>query len=552
MFLMQAKSYLFTSLCRKGKEIGESAKNNNNMATMKSIVAEMVKSGKNFKGILSQAKEDEATKWEIIKVFLWWCLFKSAKALSMPLGILLCVASVIWLVVLAVLFLVLLGAVAIISPLWYPILMGLAPKKAAYLLTMSFEIEKKSGLWVDACDVFKIVAELVFRIIMGFFWGWTWRFMPMSKRQYYIDAAGIDLKTLKATEQVEYYNLQPDEDKAEVLRKADADAERILWEKGYVKDRENILKVYYLSLGCAQELFRGSEEMVELLKNYCANTKRKLIPEIIWFFVQQLLEGKPNSKADELAAEASGTTAAQDRAFELLKVCAENRTFEAHVLKMLVTILDSEDATKGVRAEDVLYRYFGKNSFPEDVITFVVMNATSRVVNDGKKRCSALLSKIARREGLSVENAECFYHYCSEFKEANVELAKEMDAIFKMRMDLQTLWSCCDDEEGRAKWLQYCSLKQYISSEAQLQMKEWQYDIFHKTLHELSAGVIYDFLVKRLSEKEKSYFEKVLDEEQIRETLSENALKLILMTPWKRDIVLTRLEASQKIGGLVL
>lgn len=543
---MQAKSYLFTSLCRKGKEIGESAKNNNNMAKVKSIVAEMVKSGKSFKGILDEAKEKEATKWEMLKVFLWTMYWKVVFKFSYWFEIF----SAIVFFILCVIFNLM---VAIVSPLWYPILMGYAPKKAANFIAQERELSDKiKGFKGIVIFFWQLSKNFIFYCGMGFCWGWTWRFMPMSKRQYYIDAAGIDLKTLKATEQVEYYNLQSDDDKIEALRKADIDAERILWEKGYVGDRANILKVYYLSLGCAQELFRGSEEMVELLKNYCANTKRKLVSEIIWFFVQQLSEGKPSSKADEVAAEATGTTAAQDRAFELLKVCAENRTFEAHVLRMLVTILDSEDTTKGVRAEDILYRYFGKNSFPEDVITFVLMNATSRVVNAGKERCKNLLFKIARREGLSVENAETFYHYCSEFKAENVEIAKEMDAILKMRMDLQTLWSCSDDEEGRAKWLQYCSLKQYISTDAQLQMKEWQYDIFKQTLHELSAGVIYDFLVKRLSEREKSYFEKVLDEEQIRETLNENALKLILLTPWKRDIVLTRLEASQKIGGLVL
>jgi len=505
------------------------------MAKMKSIVAEMVKRGKSFKGILSQAKEDEATKWEIIKVFLWWCWFKSVRALSKPIGLLRYCGAVSILVVSVVLFLVLFGAAALLSPIWYPIMMIVAPKSAANLLALSFEPKKNGTFRDDYCNVFKLIAELVC-IIMGFFWGWTWRFMPMKRRQYYLDATGKELKGLSVAEQHEYYRLNPSSETVRKMSFAAVEELRLQYAsvsdvRNITADIKNIGDVYEIYEELGKTMFNGDEEMFELLKGYCANEKKRITASFLGFLIEKLLKGEGGE--------------AWSRASSLLLLCSENRTFADHQLKMLFASLGRPKPV-GLEAWLMLESYFSRHSFTDNVISLVISLATDVTVDECREKNFELLCKIARRDGLSTELAEEFFTKCNSVQN------ERMTDILKIRMDCEKVGCSYDNDENRMSWQQYCSLKKDISVDAQLRMKEWQYDIFHKTLHELSAEVIYELLVKRLSEKDMSYFEKVLDEEQVRETLSENALKLILMTPWKRDIVLTRLEASQKIGGLVL
>ena len=495
------------------------------MAQVKKMVASDMKRGRSMKTIVNDAVENKnLSKMDVVKAVLWFAWFKTAKFLRLGkiahvLGIITWVITVVLILLLA---LVVLGAFALLSPLWYPILMWLAPKSAMRLINYDVDDDNKKGWW-ESIKYACLVGYYLIAGAMMFCWKRVWQHMPMKQRQHFIDETGIELKTLKVKEQLSYYRLNAT---SETIRKMSWEAvEELRLNYKDVADLKNIGDVYEIYEALGKELFTGFYASFNLLKGYCANEKKNVVSSLIWYFAEQLIKGD-----DEVTRE---------RALEIMKVCCENRTLEDTLLKMLAAALGSDEPA-GSNVEVLLNTYFGRRSFSRNVIQQIVMFATERVADTCRERNYKLLVKIARREGLTIEETETFFERCDDAQN------KEMTEVLKMWMDLETVANNRETDENRAKWLQFCKLREYLSPEAQLRMTEWQYVIFHECGLKLDKQVIYEFLIKKFSESDKSYFERVLAEEEERDTLSETSQKLIMMIPWKREIIFDKVTADDR------
>jgi len=490
------------------------------MAKVRESVARLVKRGNAVKSIIRDARESEScTKWDVVKMFLW-CVWYKAKAFFHPVwefitkyGYVLVIPVMICLFLLSLAVLI---VWALCSIVWYPLLMWLAPRYAAELITAGRDADNESW-WFIFTGSYGMASNFMFTVILFALWGWVWKYLPMSKRRFFIDAAGVALKTLSVDEQLEYYHFNKSS-KTVCLMSCDA-VDKLFLNNNGIEDLKNICDVYEIWPELAKTLFEGSEEMFKLLRGYCGNSKKKIDSQFIGFLIENTLQCEP------------GKGKSFSRASELLVVCCENRTLENHQLIMLAVSLGREKPY-GDEAKTMLERYFSRHSFPDDVILQIIMFTGQ---NDGecKEKNFDLLCKIVRRDGLSAELAEYFFAHCS------TEQNMLMSNIINVRMELDIVgnYSYLNDE-NRAKWHQLCSLHQDITPEAQILMKEWQYDIFYQTKHKLSPEVIHELLVKRLSKDDLSYFVKVLNEGESK--LSETAVKIMLLTPWKRDILLVR------------
>ena len=508
------------------------------MATIKNWVASQVKRGESLRNIYGMAKEAGRTKWEILIVILWWLFYKSKHGLLSVGNFLYATTRVItgisFVLVLWAVTLPVFGLLMLLSPLWYVAMVKFFPKKAAYLPTTELEQPKK-GLWRGIWYLGFQAVSNVFCATLGKVWSWIWKYQPMAKRQYYLDVAGEELCELSVDEQIEYYKLNPS---SATVRKMvwEAVEELRLWcvaasdSRNITADIKNIGDAYELYKELGKTMFEGDEEMFKLLEGYCGNEKRKVTSEFIGFLVEKLLNGEGK---------------AFSRASTLLLLCCEHRTLADYQLKMLAAALGKEEPI-GNEAMLMLERYFSRHSFTDNVVRQIVMFATDKVADNCKAKNFELLCKIVRRDGLNTELAEAFFEDC------DIVQNQQMTSILKTRIDCEKVSCSYENDENRASWQQYCKLCKDIMSDAQVQMREWQYDVYRACGHKLDKEVIYELLVKRLSEKEKSYFEKVLEEEESRETLNDNAIKLIMMSPWKRDIILNRLEAHEKLEGVVI
>lgn len=486
--------------------------------------------GKSIKALLNSCIKEEACIKDTARVFLWAVWFVCMKYLSQLLTWILRFAGVIILLILFVFLVVLFVLLFFCSPVWYPFLMWLRPEKAAKLIT-EVDYSTKNEDFVDALlSTYWFAVDLVFGIVMNSVYSWTWKFMPMRKRQYYIDAARVNLATLSANEQVAYYDLQDTEAKPAIIHeKMSYEGRRALWERGNAKDIANTLENYTLAVSDGQSIFVKVQSgpcstvaLKNVLQGYCADRDKKLYPGLQLFFVEQLAE--------------SGT----DVAYDVVMSCC-NRPLESDTLVALVRLLSTDKANQ---AYNLLDFYWSKFSFADEVVKSLIMEAT--LADKESPLAFELFCKIVERDALTVEQAELFYESCanSTRKESRA-WRDEIDGLIKMHIDLQHVRYNSDVEDNVIAWEQYCSLAEEISPEAQVKMVEWQYDIYHKLGKVLDKDVLYELLVKNISRKDASYFEKVMREENERNILSDDAGKLIMMVEWKRAIVMKLLEEEK-------
>lgn len=484
-----------------------------NMAQVKKDVAKAMKRGENVREILTGWNK----KSEVVKAFLWWFCFKLSAVWNKIRGMLLALISILlWVLALilgTILTLVVTAVVVVTSPLWLPIRMRYAAPKVAKLL-LNTEVGKLKS--PEDLPVFIMAAIWSFGCrVLNFVWRPVYNRLPMAYRQWFIKEDDKPLKGYELQTQLDYYVVQSKENKVEVIRQMSKKAMRQLWNGGKVADRENILEVYYLGEEDGIELLKGSNDQFNLLLRYCENEKKNLTQELQLVFVEAL-------------------NGEQERAFKVLKDCAEKRKLEKATLLALIELLGSN---VGEQVEEILNIYWSKNTLSNEVVKALIEASTDNFVDEKKSRAYALLLKAVRRDGLSTELAELFYERCDNAQE------KEMDYLIKMLMDIQIIdWQCIneDNDEHRAKLTQYFNSREKITPEGQVLMREWQYRIFCDTHHELDEKVLNELLVKRNLEKQSSYFKAVFLEGISRGVITETTMKLLVMVTWKRDIVLSQ------------
>jgi len=486
------------------------------MAKVRKNVARLMRNDNSLVKIIRDAKANaDYTKWDVVKTFLWWCWYKLCDGALWLWPYVLDVMNVLlWLFLLIVgggVMIVVTVATVISSPLWMTFRLWLAPEKTAkYLLSNAYSQVKEPGdvPFVFMRNVWNTGAKL-----LKYLWWPVWTTLPMSKRQYFIDRREKPLAYYSPKVQIDYFREKGGD--AGVINEMSGPAVQNLWQLREVNERCYILRALPLSKEWNEGLFSDTDQMFDILKLYCETATRPLSSEMVSFYITQMVGGMGESPS---------------RAFELLKICCKKRALENAVLLEFVELL-GRDA--GEKANELLNLYFEKNTFSNEVVEALVVSATEPVIDEARERAYQLLLKVVRRDGMSTELAEKFFDRCDEAQD------EEMSKILEMRCDLDAVSFDYDNADNREGWTKYCSLTEELSDEAQVKMVEWQYDIFHESGHKLSESVIYELLVKRISREEMSYFEKVLDEEG-RNTLSETAMKLIMMTPWKRDIIIKR------------
>lgn len=498
------------------------------MAKVRENVARLMKNDNSLKTIINHAKEKDAkwneTMWDVFKIIMWWSGYKISDGIVWMKPYIVGVMNVLlWLFLLIVggaVTLVVTVATVITSPLWMMFRLWLAPEKAAkYLLSNAYGKVKEPGdvPFVFMRNVWNTGAKL-----LKFIWWPIWTNLPMSKRQYFIDRSSKPLANYSPHIQIDYFR---EKKSAEVIQEMSRPAVKNLWQLRVPNERCYILRALPLSKEWNEELFSDTDQMFDILKLYCETVKRPLASELIFYYITQMQGSLGESPS---------------RAFELLKICCEHRTLENKILVEFVHLL-GDDA--GEKANELLNLYFEKNTFSNEVVEALLTAATDVVIDEARERAYALLLKVVRRDGMSTELAEKFFKLCDEMQD------KEMSKILEMRCDLDAVSFGYDNEGNREGWTKYCSLTEELSDEAQVKMVEWQYDIFHESGHKLSEDVIYELLVKRISREEMSYFEKVLDEEEESNPLSETAMKLIMMTPWKRDVIIKKAWAKKQVDA---
>jgi len=518
----------------------------NTLTTMaqgiKEFVAHKMNQGNSVKKIVSEVVKNEECNWlDVVSTFLWWCWLKflspSLKWTLIILGVILwvfCVSFIAAVVTACVALVVLLA-----SPVWMPFCLWKSPEKVAKLL-LDTDFENLD----DPKDTPFVISENVWEIgakVLNLMWRPIYILLPMSHRQFFIKEGKKALKAYPLDVQVSYYDEQLAENKKVTLKHMSEKAMRQVWNRGHATDREKILQAWNMQLDDFQLLFNGGYAEFELLKSYCTD-KKAVSPKLQMFFVAQLENGRLEgelSQLDTILEKVEGLNKAQVRAFELLKICSAN-SLETETLLALIKLLES---AVGEQAKELLHSYWSRNTLSDEVVKKLVETATGDVVNEAKTRADELLMRAVKRDGISTGNAELYFAHCNSDQE------EALTNLIELRVDLDKVGKSADNNENRAEWLAYCGIRKNFSPEAQERMQEWQYDYYRETSHKLDEDVIYYLLVKRLTEYDRSYFEKVLKEAEKRDCLSETAQKLMVMTTWKREIILQHLAKAEKEKG---
>lgn len=498
---------------------------------IKKFVAREMKYGNSVKSILSEVVKNKECNWyDTVRAFLWWLWFKCEPVVLSLLDFLKNIFAILfWIVVLliigTVVSLIITVVVVLTSPFWMPFRLWFAPEKVACLLldttyedfnkTEEAPIKIWENIWLTGGKT------------MNFFWRWAYNLLPMSKRQFFIKEGKKALKAYPLDVQVSYYDTQKDDNKEDTLRHMSNEAMDQVWNRGELKDRENCLNSWNLVLGKYKLLFENENKgMFNILKLYCANEEKSVDAKLQRYFVEQLV-GEHNQ-----------------RAYEVLLVCADvnDRTLEVQTLEDLISMLGGDH---GEQAHEVLLHYWEKHTLPAKVVKALIKTATESFVDDGTRRAYELLKEVVRRDGFTTELAELFFSRCSGNED------EEMTEILNERMDTMLIdWECVSerDEEDRKKLTEYFSIREDVSVEGQKKLREWQYVLYRRTNHKLDGEAISFLLVKRLKEDDLSFFMQVLDEAG--DELSEKDVKLMSLTPWKRDILIERFAKEAKKEGI--
>lgn len=512
---------------------------------IKKFVAREMKNGNNVKEILSSVKNNEECNWlDVVSTFLWWCWLKISPAVLWVVDLLKNIFAILfWVVVLLVIgtvvSIVVTGVVVLTAPFWMPFRLWFAPEKVACLLldTTYEDFNKAEEAPIKIWENIWLTGGKT----MNFFWRWAYNLLPMSKRQWFIKEGKKALKAYPLDVQVAFYDVQSKEDKKDTIKDMSGEAMRQVWNRGEIHDCANILKSWEMKLKDFQLLFNGDVGMFRLLKSYCAGEKA-VSPKLQMFFVAQLENGRLEgelSQLDTILEKVEGLNKAQSRAFELLKICGVN-SLDTQALLALIKLLES---AVGEQAKELLHSYWSRNTLSDEVVKKLVEAATGDVVNEAKTRADELLMQAVKRDGISTANAESYFKHCDKKQE------EALTNLIELRVDLDKVGKSADNDENRAEWLAYCGIRKNFSPEAQERMQEWQYDYYRETSHKLDEEVIYYLAVKRLTEYEKSFFKKVLKEAEERNSLDEKAIKLMILTPWKREIILQILAKHEKEKG---
>lgn len=500
------------------------------MAQVKKNVARAMHSGDSVKNVLKKAVENEdLTKWDVIKVLLWWAWFKTANAAEWLYNKVLwpCFLSICWVLLLVIgssIVSIITVATTMTSPIWMPIRLWRAPEKVAKLLLSSTRAKME-----NPTDFPIFVIESIWWYgtkFMNNWWKPIYSRLPMSHRQWFINEGDKVLDSYDIATQLAYYDVKDQEGKKEAMQKISRETMWQIWNRGNVEDREIVLTKYRLDESYGMMLLNGGKDMLLLLGKYCADKDKLLVPELQLAFVKQLAKEQENE---------------QENAFLILQICAKKRTLENDTLIALINLLGSEVAEK---AEKLLKLYWNKNTLSNEVVKVLVEAATSDVVSDAQDRAHKMLMQIVERNNIAPELAELFYNRCNAAQE------EEMDTLIKMHMDLQIIdLQCISEDRGFDKLKQYFGLRENIHPEAQRCLREWQYTLYRRTNHLLDADVLNEMLSKILQERDSSYFKVVLDEGIERNVITDTTNKLMLMVPWKRQIVLDTMEATEKEKG---
>lgn len=489
------------------------------MAKVKNDVVRDINKGCKMKEIIEAIRLKYSSKDAVFKALLWLVWFKVKKALGYLLRAIVIILSLMVYAPELILFTIIFVIAVILSPIWYPLMMKCAPERAASMIVG--EIKDSGCGFIGGVKFFRDLPKLyVFCIPMNFVWKFLWSFMPMQKRGYYLDAAMIDISTLSSKEQIDYFDLKNKENKKSVIQRMSSEAIEGLWKRGNYADRVCILREYDLKEDWTKSLFDGTEEMLELLKKYCSMNR------VLNVNSQKFLVKKLASETDV------------ERAYEALYYCcanSEQRLDNATLLDMVS--LGSYEAYK------LLTFYWSRFTFGGVVLWALFEAATSHEA-ESNEQAFELLLRVVRRDGVTTEQAEYFYEHCED-----VQHEKKFDNVLKIRRDLNQVGFSCASDENRKSWEQYCTVTKVLSYEAEVLMQEWQYDIYISTRHSLSKEALYELLVKKLQKDQRSYFEKVLREEGTLQNLSDQALKLIALVDWKRELLLKlACEDKAKLG----
>lgn len=491
---------------------------------IKKFVAREMKNGNSVKNILSEVVKNKECNWlDVVSTFLWWCWLKAGwpvvKWALIILGVVLwvfCVSFIAAVVTACVALVVLVS-----SPVWMPFCLWKSPEKVAKLL-LDTDFEELE----DPKDTPFVISENVWEIgakVLNVMWRPVYSLLSMSRRQFFIREGNKKLSDYEPATQLAYYDEQAFSDKVTTLKAMSEEAMRLVWNRGQFYDRGKILQAWNMQIDDFKLLFENEDKgMFNLLKVHCADAEKPVNGKLQRYFVEQLVGER------------------SDRAYEVLKVCAltDRRVLEVKILTDLISMLDGEH---GEQACDILTTYWERCTLSAEVVEALIKVATERVVDDGKRRAYELVKKVVKRDGLSTDLAELFFSRCGSAED------DEMTEILNERMDIMLIdWECVSatDKDHVKKLTDYFTIREDVSVEGQKLLREWQYDLYRLTNHKLDAEAISYLLVKRLKESDVSFFMQVLDEAG--DELSEKDVKLMVLTPWKRDILIERFAKEER------
>ena len=504
------------------------------MAQLRSFVVKSVNDGNSLKTILKEVKKSKNnTKRDLMKAIMWWALW----------WLVIIMVTIFWVVCCSFVAVVCSFIAAVVvfvsSPIWMPIRLWKVPEKVALLLlnTEFKDLDKPEEA------PFIIGSNVWFGGVKVLNWAWKpiYNRLPMSHRQWFIKESDKKLNDYSTEVQVAYYDVQNVKAKVDTLKHMSEKAMRQVWNRGHATDRGKILQACNMGLDDFQLLFNGGYAEFELLKSYCTDEKA-VSPKLQMFFVEQLEKGKLEgelSQLDTLLEKVEGLNKAQERALQVLRICCVN-SLNAETLLALIKLFSSE---VGEQAKKLLSSYWSRNTLSDEVVKRLVEVATTDFIGQDRMLADELLMQAVKRDGISIANAESYFKHCDKKQE------EALTNLIELRVDLDKVGKSADNDENRAEWLAYCGIRKNFSPEAQERMQEWQYDYYRETSHKLDEEVIYYLAVKRLTEYEKSFFKKVLKEAEERNSLDEKAIKLMILTPWKREIILQILAKHEKEKG---
>jgi hypothetical protein len=493
------------------------------MAKVKRNVANELRYGCSVTSIVKSAVEnDDLTKWDVTKVIACCVWFKFLAGIrwlwNVVCGLWFNCLGPLLLVVLAIILglivnilggalVIIVGTLWVITSLiWMPILISKSPEKAAEAVTDNdYEsIDEPEDL------IGKPVGNLVqfFSKVLAWMWAPIIDRLSMNRRSYFIKASDKALFSYPVDVQIEYYDQTVEKrEAAQQMSKAALDA---LWNRGKLVDREAILSCFEISLDEAVTLFNGDEKEFNLLRRYCNTENKKVNAEIIDFFISVLTS--ETASADH-----------KERAFKLLKICAERGALEVEAQLQLVKQLASLISEQ---AEEVLKLYWKKNTFSTAVMEKLIQLSTA---NGDVSRPFNLLKKAVDRDGIKTSLAELFFDRCDS------DQNEEMSRILKERIDREKV-SHFEEKTHSKEWEDYLNFIKDLSVEAQSRLQEWQYDAFIKHGFTLDKEAAYYLLVYGIDSYSQDYFKKVLNASA--SELDETTQKLLMLTEWKREILI--------------